>query len=146
MEHNEASKRAEIREIEISVGVRVRTARESANLSQQQLADALTERGITMHQTTVAKLERASRPIRVNEVVLIAQILGVPLTYLIGIDPLGAAERMTELNMAKIRAPLHELYRVRDFVGHRIKSYQAQIDNGDWLVETKGTNSDDSAT
>lgn len=58
-------------------GEAVRTHRKHLGMTQAQLADALGAMGVEVHQSTVAKLESASRPTAVHEVWAIATILGV---------------------------------------------------------------------
>ena len=50
--------------------------------TQEQLAEQMTVAGHTMHQTTVAKLESASRPTNVGEIGAIASIFGVSMAAL----------------------------------------------------------------
>jgi transcriptional regulator with XRE-family HTH domain len=64
-------------------GRRVRALRLAHGLTQGELADYMTAAGHQMHQTTIAKLESASRPTNVGEIRAIASILGVPLAALL---------------------------------------------------------------
>ncbi|MBF6298031.1 helix-turn-helix transcriptional regulator [Nocardia amamiensis] len=59
-------------------GGRVRQWRKARSWSQEDLAAKLNDFGFEMHQTTVAKIERGTRPLRVAEAVALAQIFGVP--------------------------------------------------------------------
>jgi transcriptional regulator with XRE-family HTH domain len=59
-------------------GNKVRQWRQARNWSQEDLADRLREQGFDMHQTTVAKIERGTRPLRVAEAAAIATIFRVP--------------------------------------------------------------------
>ncbi len=59
-------------------GRRVREWRTARSWSQEDLAERLRDVGIDMHQTTLAKLERGGRPLRVAEAVAIATIMGMP--------------------------------------------------------------------
>lgn len=70
-------------EAEERIGRRVRELRQARGWSQEQLASAMTDLGVTMHQTTVAKVEAAARPIRVNEAAVFAAVLGVRLVDLL---------------------------------------------------------------
>ncbi|MBU3064093.1 helix-turn-helix domain-containing protein [Nocardia sp. NEAU-G5] len=73
---------------ERAFGDRTRQWRKARNWSQEDLANRLTDHGFEMHQTTVAKIERGTRPLRVAEAVAIAQIFGVPpLTVFYGAGP-----------------------------------------------------------
>jgi len=57
---------------ESMIGRRVRRSRKAQGWTQEQLGQRL-----GMHQTSVAKLEAAARPIRVNELAELAVIFGV---------------------------------------------------------------------
>lgn len=63
---------------EKSFGIKVRDWRKARGWSQDDLASELNDLGFEMHQTTVAKIERGARPLRVSEAVAIAHIFGVP--------------------------------------------------------------------
>jgi transcriptional regulator with XRE-family HTH domain len=63
---------------EKSFGEKVRQWRRARNWSQDDLAHRLRSRGFDMHQTTVAKIERGTRPLRVAEAAAIAFIFRVP--------------------------------------------------------------------
>jgi transcriptional regulator with XRE-family HTH domain len=69
-------------ELERAVGKNVRGLRESRGLSQQQLGSDLLAYHAGMHQTTVAKLEAGSKPLRLNEVAAIAAYFNVPIESL----------------------------------------------------------------
>lgn len=62
---------------EAKVAERTRKLREERGWSQEELGRKLGTYGFAMHQTTVAKLEGAGRPIRLNEVQALANIFGV---------------------------------------------------------------------
>ncbi|MBS2939576.1 helix-turn-helix transcriptional regulator [Nocardioides sp. J2M5] len=64
-------------------GREVARLRGDVGMTQADLARRLSARGVEMHQTTVAKLEAGRRPIRLNELVVLAQILGVSLESLL---------------------------------------------------------------
>lgn len=63
---------------ERTFGEKVRQWRQARNWSQEDLAAELRQLGFDMHQTTVAKLEKGSRPLRVAEAAAISTIFGVP--------------------------------------------------------------------
>lgn len=56
--------------------------------SQEELGSRLTAAGAPMHQTTVAKLEAARRPITVNEVHVLAGVFGLDPRALLDPAPL----------------------------------------------------------
>lgn len=68
------------------LGQRLRGFREEAAMTQAQLAEVMTGQGFPMHQTTIAKIEAAQRPVTVNEAVRFAAILGLRLPDLLA-DP-----------------------------------------------------------
>jgi transcriptional regulator with XRE-family HTH domain len=62
---------------------RLRALREAARLTQRQLAERMTVAGYRMHQTTIAKIEAADRPVVIGEAVVFARIIGVDLAELV---------------------------------------------------------------
>ena len=55
----------------------LREARTASGLSQQKVADALRAQGHTVFlQTTIAKIERGERPVRLDEAVAITALFG----------------------------------------------------------------------
>lgn len=58
-------------------GRKVRELRIAAGLTQQQLAERLSRAGRSYHQTTVAKLEKGTRPTTLDELAPLASALGV---------------------------------------------------------------------
>lgn len=64
------------------VGQRLRQVREALNWSQADLAAGMDGLGYAWHQTTVAKTEAARRPLRVDELVALAEVLGVSIDAL----------------------------------------------------------------
>ena len=65
-------------------------------LSQAQVALAMTHRGFTWHQTTVAKTESGERALRLDEAHALAGVLGVELTDLLPTKKLTDAECAAE--------------------------------------------------
>lgn len=65
-------------EFERVIGAKVRLLREERGWSQSDLARRLSDIGLEMHQTTVAKMEAGRRPLRVSEAVAVAQACGLP--------------------------------------------------------------------
>jgi transcriptional regulator with XRE-family HTH domain len=60
-------------------GRTVQRFRKAVGMSQTDLAQALTERGASFQQQTVLKVEKGSRPLKLDEAALIADILTVPV-------------------------------------------------------------------
>lgn len=76
-------------------GQEVRAGRQLMGISQAQLADEMRKRGLAAHPTTVAKIEAQDvekpRSIRLDEALVLSQILGISL------DALRAGDRDQEL-------------------------------------------------
>lgn len=112
------------------VGQRVARLRRVRGLTQDQLADHLASHGHDMHQSTVAKLEAGKRPIRVNELVALARILGVSAHELITdgelehAGELAVAERELRAARAQEAATARELRHVEQ----KLREVQAQRD------------------
>ena len=77
MKDSRKSARDELELWERGLGQRIREERQRLGLSQAEVAGRMSERGFGMIQTTIAKIEAGSRPLRVSEFVGIAQALGM---------------------------------------------------------------------
>jgi transcriptional regulator with XRE-family HTH domain len=77
---------------------KVRQWRHARNWSQEEVAERLRRHGFEMHQTTVAKIERGTRPLRVAEASALAAIFEVPpLAVFHGPGPEEQPENVKEL-------------------------------------------------
>ncbi len=64
----------------------LRVARVEEGLSQQKVADALRAEGFAVfQQTTVAKIERGERPLRLDEAVAITALFGTTIDGALGL-------------------------------------------------------------
>lgn len=128
---SEPASPAEVREayegIERMFGERVKEWRQARNWKQEDLAEKLRELGFEMHQTTVAKLEKGSRPLRVAEASAIATIFGVPpLAVFLGPPPERTPmplERMHE----KLQSAQEHLEQIRQAIYEIAKTYADQV-------------------
>lgn len=57
----------------------VRERRNALTLTQEQLRQRLLQHGIDLSKTAMSRLEQGERPIRLNEVTALAQVLGIDL-------------------------------------------------------------------
>jgi len=93
--------------IDQNIAANLRIYREAGNISQEDLAQRMTDRGFGFSQATIWKIERGQRPVRASELVALAdslQILSViSLTY----EP-GTARHHAQLRQAHRRA--HDAY------------------------------------
>lgn len=67
---------------------RMRTRRERDEMSQTELARAAASKGLAFHQQTIQRIESGIRPLRLNEAVVIAEILGSSLDEMTKSDSL----------------------------------------------------------
>jgi transcriptional regulator with XRE-family HTH domain len=63
----------------MQIGLKIRELREKNNISQVELAEKVK----TLNQSQICKIENGKRWIRVNEVSIIAKVIGVPITEII---------------------------------------------------------------
>jgi len=100
-------------------GWRVSTARDDAGISQVGLARALADQGLPYHQATIYKIETGQRKVPANELVPLAQALGVTVDMLLGRGPdddRAAAATIDRLVYLVRSANVAELQRLRDVV------------------------------
>ncbi|GAA0215620.1 hypothetical protein GCM10009527_009350 [Actinomadura nitritigenes] len=65
------------------LGRTLKYLREARQMSQESVAEAMNSAGFSWRQTTAAKTEAGQRPVRVNEVVALAQLFKVSVGDLI---------------------------------------------------------------
>ena len=76
-------------------GTSVRLRRQQIGMTQVDLSGELTRLGLRMEPTTVTRLETGKRPVRLEEAVAIAQVLGVGLAELLPeVTVAGACEQV----------------------------------------------------
>ncbi|MGW5477617.1 helix-turn-helix transcriptional regulator [Streptomyces sp. NPDC004008] len=79
----------------------LKETRTGAGLSQQRVADALKAQGYaTFQQTTIAKIERGARPVRLDEAVAMTALFGTTIDVALGLKP-GAPESFAAQALAR---------------------------------------------
>lgn len=96
------------------VGSNVQRFRKAAGLSQADLAQALTQRGASFQQQTVLKVEKGSRPLKLDEAALIADILEMPVFDLLIMRNDGGELVEAALQLNKANDALRRLQARRD--------------------------------
>lgn len=81
-------------DLEKAIGQRVRALREERGLSQAHLGRLTADYGMPMNQPTLYKLENGMRPLRVNEVQVLALVLDVPIDDLLHAPVAGELGKM----------------------------------------------------
>ena len=64
-------------DIDQNIAANLRTYREAGNISQDELAQRMADRGFGFSQATIWKIESGQRPVRASELVALADSLGV---------------------------------------------------------------------
>lgn len=112
---------------EKSFGDKVRQWRRERNWSQEEVAAHLRYQGFDMHQTTVAKIERGTRPLRVAEAVALAHIFKVPaLAIFEGPGPTDQPEEIARLQRELDMAEQSARHR-RDEIDAAAAYYAAEV-------------------
>lgn len=94
-----------------NIGETIRRERERLGLSQDALADGMVARGFPFHQATVYKIEKSTRPVRVEEAVALAELLNMSLSELVGVpgmaDEAVIERRQAQLELARLDTALY---------------------------------------
>lgn len=106
-----------IMQFETVIALKTRQLRVERGWSQATLAEKMTALGFDMHQTTIAKLEAAKRPIRGNEVYGLAAVFGLPIQALWYLPVAGEP-----WSLADMRRRLEEIDDYIDQIDKTIKS------------------------
>jgi DNA-binding XRE family transcriptional regulator len=101
---------------------RMKTLRERDDVSQTELAKAAAAKGLPFHQQTIQRIETGIRPVRLNEAVVLAEILGSSL------DAMTQADTVDSLR----KEAMYNVYRVGNFlngIGEQLKQQQAELEH-----------------
>jgi transcriptional regulator with XRE-family HTH domain len=109
------------------VGQNIAAARKAAGLSQAEVASELSMRGLPFQQQTVLKVEKGSRPLRLEEAVVLADLLGVEVNDLLRTDEGELAAAMERVMVA--RAHLSRLAAEAAVIQSQISKYQDELDS-----------------
>lgn len=72
-------------QVDKQFGARLRSIRESQNLTQEQLSAMLQIRGLDLTRSALAKIEVGQRHIYIDELLAIQKVLKVPFSELLNI-------------------------------------------------------------
>ncbi|MFF0770920.1 helix-turn-helix domain-containing protein [Nonomuraea wenchangensis] len=91
----------------------MRAVRQQRGWSQHELGTRLVEAGMSLHQSTIARIESGQRPVRLNEAVAMARALGVGLADLLAPMSDSPESRKTALrkeieDLAAERRAIHD--------------------------------------
>ena len=91
-----------------TLGANVRYLREHASISQTELARRMTDRGWPWHQSTVYRVETGKQPVRFDEAVDLADLLGVTLDRLTWAIGEAAEEELATFAITSLRERMQE--------------------------------------
>ncbi|MGO9926553.1 MAG: helix-turn-helix domain-containing protein [Mycobacterium sp.] len=112
---------------EKSFGDKIRQWRRERNWSQEDVAAHLRDQGFDMHQTTVAKIDSGTRPLRVAEALALGHIFKVPaLAIFEGPGPEDQPENIAELQRELDMAEQSAGHR-RDEIDSAAEYYAAEV-------------------
>jgi transcriptional regulator with XRE-family HTH domain len=117
---------------------RMQQYRERLGISQSALVGRLRENGWSkVHQTTVSRIEKGERPVRLGEARAIASALGVPLSRLVEPDPASfvraelTRESAAVYNaFAELTEKAHEFLRLQA----QLRKALARFHDGDYQI------------
>lgn len=137
--NNLALKRERHESWEKRFGEVVRGWRQSRGWSQEDVSEKLRHQGFEMHQTTIAKIERGARPLRVGEATAIAEVFDMPIMAVFelslpGDAPWWAPDGRPEI-VKKRQEMLDRARQASDDARDRL--YSAAHDHAYWLGEVE---------
>lgn len=103
----------------------MKARREDLGWSQEELSRRVTEYcGIVIHATAITRIEGGTRNLRLNEVAMLAQVLGIDMGYFGG--PAGDAERL-ERNIRNELDLAQQLFHEKDNAVFRTQEEMASL-------------------
>ena len=73
-------------EVRNVIGERVEVQRKRNGLTQKDLTDELSRKGVSISTSSLSKLEKQIRKVTDYEVVALAEVLGVSVNYLLDVE------------------------------------------------------------
>lgn len=107
-------------------GEAVRTWRTDRKWSQEDVAERLRYQGFEMHQTTVAKIERGARPLRVAEAAALAEIFEMPAVAVFGLGQFEDPASLRDSRHAKLEQARKRLDDSRETL-HTVAQHHAHL-------------------
>jgi transcriptional regulator with XRE-family HTH domain len=90
-------------DIDQNIAANLRTYREAAAISQEELAQRMADLGFGFSQATIWKIERGQRPVKASELIALADSLGVMTVTSLTRQP-DAARHQVQLDQASRKA------------------------------------------
>jgi transcriptional regulator with XRE-family HTH domain len=90
-------------DIDQNIAANLRTYREAGSISQDELAQRMTDNGFGFSQATIWKIERGQRPVRASELIALTDSLGLMTATSLTQKP-DAARHQVQLDQANRKA------------------------------------------
>ncbi len=116
-------------------GRTVRELRKARGWSQADLAQALRQRGHSMHQTMIAKTEIGTRPVRLNEAEDLAAVFGMGLTELLAWSEEDRGWREVQGFLNELRAGLRRLDAEHDALTSRLRVVESEREHVQRMID-----------
>lgn len=109
--------------IDQNIAANLRIYREGGSISQEDLAQRMSDRGFGFSQATIWKIESGQRPVRASELIALADSLGVLSVMSLILDPSEATHR------ARLRQATRKAYDAYELLKEAAAAYlDAQIE------------------
>ena len=110
--------------------------REAAGLSQAELVQKLRESGWTnVHPTTISRIEKRERPVRLSEAARIANVLGQNLNHMLAPPETAGVEEELDKSIEELTESYNRIVESvfglttdRNVLGRRIDEFRAVVD------------------
>lgn len=125
------------RSIEEVVGEQIAAMRTMRELTQRDLASALTEAGMPVDASAVSRIEKGTRSVRLSEATVIASVLDVDLGFLMR-GVLTSGQKFAEARRFADLARREALTPLLDFAGSLLEAKRLIEENPDLLATLQG--------
>ena len=115
------------KDIDQNIAANLRTYREAGNISQEELAQRMADRGFGFSQATIWKIESGQRPVRASELIALADSLEVMPATSLTYKP-DAARHQIRLEQANRKA--HHAYQTLKEAAADYLDAQLETDSG----------------
>lgn len=114
------------------LGQHVADLRRARGLDQSAIARRLTELGIPARQNTISRIENATRPVDVDELVALAHVLGLDhrVEQLLS-DPALVSDEVFDRSALVLRTRIDELQRVIDLLQRDLDIERANYEDAE---------------
>lgn len=107
-------------------GEALRSWRQERGWSQEDAAERLRRQGFEMHQTTVAKIERGARPLRIAEAAALVEVFELPTIAILGVTETAGRTSIPDVRRRELEEARKRLDQSRDTL-HSVAQQHAHL-------------------